>query len=154
MALTQAPSDNIDVTPKNELSQKAQERVNIVAQSAITILGESLDDQSAIKNLFDTMVSENLRDPKITIRIQDWLYKANSKRLADAKPSDRLPILQGFTKFMEKFTQWIAQMNRDVGLSDQANTLKDKTDEKMAQVKATYTNILSAHRPTEASNVA
>ncbi len=148
MAFWNAPSESLQIAPEI-LSTEAQQRVDTVAKTTIDILKKSPDDQSAIRNLFDTMVSENLRDPKNIWRIQDGLYEANSKRLADAKASDRLRILQGFSQFMEKFTQWIAQMNRDVGLSNQANSLKNKTDEKIAQVQATYAGILDAHHPIE-----
>jgi hypothetical protein len=82
-------------------------------------------------------------------QIQDGLYEARDARLAKANPSDKLPILEWFSRFMEKFTQWIAQMNRDIQLSNEANALASASDAKISQVKTTYSQIISSNHPTQ-----
>ncbi len=40
-------------------------------------------------------------------------------------------------------------MNRDVVLSNEANTLKDGSSKKIAQVQSTYAQILANNHPTQ-----
>ena len=138
------PEIQKDITPSGE----AQERVNTVANAAIAVLNEDLDTQKAVKNLFGKMVTENLRDPESVWKIQNGLYEARDTRLANASPIERLNILESFSTFMHSFTQWIAQMNRDVPLSNEANILKNGSDTKIAQVQSTYNKILKDSHPT------
>lgn len=65
MALAQSPSDTLDITENPEFSQEVQNRINTVANAAIAVLDKNPDAQRAVKNLFGTMVAENLRDPKL-----------------------------------------------------------------------------------------
>ena len=147
---------NLNVSPgaaKNsevaKLSTEAQARVDTVAKNAVEVLDKNLDAQSAISQLFGEMVSKNLREPENIAKIQDGLYEARDERLSHASPSERLSILESFSEFIERFTQWIAQMNRDVGLSNEANALKSWSDAKMTQVQATYNTILKNNHPTQ-----
>jgi hypothetical protein len=137
------PEIQKDITPSGE----AQERVNTVANAAIAVLNKDLDTQKAVKNLFGKMVTKNLRDPESVWKIQDGLYGARDARLTKADPSERLAILQSFSGFMEKWTEWLAQMNRDVGLSNELKWLKTTSDTKVAQVQATYKNIITNNHP-------
>ncbi len=139
-------SRNPEVT---QLSSEAQARVDTVAKNAVAVLDKNLDAQSAIANLFGEMVAKNLRDPENIAKIQDGLYEARDERLSHATPSERLSILESFSEFIERFTQWIAQMHRDIDLSNEANTLKDGSSKKIAQVQSTYAQILANNHPTQ-----
>lgn len=94
------------------------------------------------------MVSDNLRNPENIAKIQDWLYEARDVRLAKANPNERLAILESFSEFMKNFTEWIALMNRDIWLSNQAHALANASDAKMNQVRSTYQQILANTHPT------
>jgi hypothetical protein len=143
------PSSAPEAQENIQLSNESQAKVDTIARNAVAVLDKNPDAQSAIANLFGEMVSKNLRNPENITKIQNGLYEARDSRLAGANPSERLSILEWFSKFMEKFTQWIAQMNRDVGLSNDANQLKSWSDMKISQVQSTYAQILTNSHPTQ-----
>jgi hypothetical protein len=143
------PSSGPEIQKDSSLiSSEAQARINTVANTAIAVLGENTDTQEAVKNLFGKMVTGNLRDPESVWEIQDGLYSARDKRLANATPIERLAILESFSTFMEKFTEWIAQMNRDIPLSNELNNLTTASDAQMSRVKSTYAKIITQNHPT------
>ncbi|MBC7503379.1 hypothetical protein H7169_00195 [Candidatus Gracilibacteria bacterium] len=142
-------SSGVSETPEpTKLGAEAQSRINHVTTSALAILEGSLDTALAVKKLFGTMVSDNLRNPENIAKIQDGLYEARDVRLAKANPNERLAILESFSEFMKNFTEGIALMNRDIGLSNQAHVLANASDAKMNQVRSTYQQILANTHPT------
>ncbi len=149
MALAAAPSGIYESQETIQLSTDAQSRVDAVAKNAIMVLDTNSDDQSVVRDLFGEMIAKNLRDPENIAKIQNGLYEARDTRLAQATPNEKLPILESFSTFMAQFTQWIAQMNRDISLSNQAKTLKNGSDIKIAQVQATYAQILANNHPNQ-----
>ncbi|MBC7498640.1 hypothetical protein H7170_03300 [Candidatus Gracilibacteria bacterium] len=149
MTLAQSPSEISEDQKEVILTNEAQARVNAVGDSAISLLDTNPDAKSVIANLFGEMIANNLRDPENVTKIQDGLYDARDQRLSHATLGERLSILESFSKFMTQFTQGIAQMNRDVGLSNEANALKSGSDIKISQVQSTYAQILANNHPTQ-----
>lgn len=128
-----------------ELSPDAIKRTEVVANEAIAILDSNPDARIALQKTFQDMITGNLRDPANIASIQDWLYTAHEARLSSVKPMERLVELQRFSEFMAGFTENIAQMYRDVSLSNAAKKLWQESETKIAQVKSTYANIISSN---------
>lgn len=149
MPLSQSPSELSIAQEEVKLATDAQARVEAVSKNAISILNENPSAQEALRVTFHNMIAGNLRDPINIGKIQNGLYEARDVRLNEAKPSEKLSILQSFSRFMEGFTENIAHMQRDINWSNEVKTLTLASDTKMSQVKNTYAQILANNHPTQ-----
>lgn len=133
------------------LSSQALINATGVADAAIAILQDNPEGEKAIQKTFEEMISKKLRDPRDIMAIQEQLYAARDRRLVDIEPSKRLGALQAFSKFMERFSQNAAYMNRDIWWSDDMNAIRNINAAQVAWVKTTYAWIIKNHHPTQAA---
>jgi hypothetical protein len=149
MTLSNAVSEIQTKEELKILNPESQERVNLVTAQINELLEGNPDIQTVIKSSLDKMVTGNLRDPEKTMRIINGLYEGRDERLKHASSMERLPALKQFSAFMSGFTEKIAQINRDITLSNEANSLTRTTNEKIKGVQDTYAQIITGNHPTQ-----
>lgn len=141
MALS-TPSSISENQSDIKLSSEAQARVDATVNAALKVLELSPETGDAIGKMFDTMVSQNLRDPTKIQKIQDGLFTKHKEYIASLPEEKKAIAESSFTDFIEKFAQNLAYMNRDVNWSNELNALKKTFEEKRNSIQDTYHNLL------------
>lgn len=132
-----------------KLSTEAQARVNANVDAALKVLELSPETGNAIGKIFDKMVVQNLREPAQIQEIQDGLF-GKHKEYITSLPEDKRRVSEiSFTSFIEKFSQNLAYMHRDVNWSNKLNAIKQTYEAKQNSIQVSYAQILTHNHPTK-----
>ena len=141
-------SNEVPENPETKkLSNESQLRVNATVDAALKVLELSPETGNAIGKMFDQMIAENLREPAQIQEIQDGLFDKHKEYIANLPEDKKQAAEVSFTSFIEKFSQNLAYMHRDINWSNELNTIKSTFENKRASIQASYEQVIKGTHP-------
>jgi hypothetical protein len=153
MALS-TPSSTPEIQKNIKLSTEAQLRVNATVDAALKVLELSPETGNAIGKMFDTMVTQNLRDPEKIQKIQDGLFSKHKEYIANLPEDKKQAAEVSFTSFIEKFSQNLAYMHRDINWSNELNAIKSTFEKKRTSIQYSYEQVIKGSHPVQSIQTA